>query len=180
MKTIVIAFVLCFAGSAYAQLDVGALKDKAAKTAEKKATEEGEKKANEAVVNKVNAKLLSEGRKNQCSFKSGTDELAPGCDGKMKKLATQLIDAHNALEKGNVRNFKFVVYGHTDSVGKAEDNKALSKKRAAVIQKELIAKGVNKDEIESVGMGAEKLLVSPDNTEAKRAKNRRYEIQVKI
>jgi outer membrane protein OmpA-like peptidoglycan-associated protein len=180
MKTLIVAFVICFAGTAYAQLDMGAIKDKAAKTVVDKGGAAAEKKANEQVVNKVNKKLLAEGQKNQCSFKSGTDVLEPGCDGKMKKLATQLIDAHNALEKAKVPNFKFVVYGHTDTVGKPEDNKELSNKRAAVIVKELIAKGVNKEEIESVGMGAEKPLVKPDDTPAKKAKNRRYEIQVKI
>jgi OOP family OmpA-OmpF porin len=180
MKTLIVAFLVCCAAPAFAQLNMDAIKKEAAGKVEKKATETGEKKVNEAVVKKVNAKLLAEGRKNQCSFKSGTDTLDAGCDGKMKKLATQLIDAHNALEKAKIPNFTFVVSGHTDSVGKPEDNKALSKKRAAVIVKELIAKGVNKDEIESVGMGFEKPIVSPDNTPAKKAKNRRYEIQVKI
>jgi OmpA-OmpF porin, OOP family len=180
MKKIIVALVVCLAGPAFAQLNMDAIKKEAGKTVEKKATETGEKKANELVVKKVNAKLLAEGRKNQCSFKSGTDELAPGCDGKMKKLANQLVDANKALQKADIRNFKFVVSGHTDSVGKAEDNKALSKKRAAVIVKELIAKGVDKDQIESVGMGSEQMLAKPDDTEAKKAKNRRYEIQVKI
>ena len=38
-------------------------------------------------------KLLEEGRKNQCSFKSGTAELEKGCDTKAKRLAQALIDA---------------------------------------------------------------------------------------
>jgi len=41
-------------------------------------------------------------------------------------------------------------------------------------------KGVPAGEIEAVGMGSSKLLVKPDNTDAMKAKNRRYEIQVKI
>jgi OmpA-OmpF porin, OOP family len=49
--------------------------------------------ARDKAVKEVNAKLLSEGRKNQCSFKSDSDQLAPGCDKKIKKLADQLIDA---------------------------------------------------------------------------------------
>ena len=35
-------------------------------------------------------------------------------------------------------------------------------------------------EIESVGMGSERPLVKPDDTPAKQAKNRRYELQVKL
>ena len=56
----------------------------------------------------------------------------------------------------------------------------LSAKRAAVIERELVAKGISKSEIESVGMGSEKMLVKPDDTPQKKAKNRRYEIQVRL
>ena len=135
---------------------------------------------NRAVVDKVNAKLLAEGRKNQCSFKSDTDELAPGCDAKAKRLANLLIDAKRTLAAGNLSGYKFVVSGHTDSSGKAEHNLELSRKRAAVMVRELISKGVPAGEIEAVGMGSEKPIIKLDNTDAKRAKNRRYEVQVKI
>ncbi len=128
----------------------------------------------------VNKRLLEEGRKNQCSFKSGTDVLEPGCDGKMKKLSNALVDAKKKLNSAGVQNFKFVVSGHTDSSGNAAQNKELSKKRAAVIEKELVAKGIPEADIESVGMGSEKPLVKPDDTPAKKAKNRRYEVQVKL
>jgi len=76
--------------------------------------------------------------------------------------------------------FKFEVSGHTDTRGKAEHNKELSAKRAAVMVRELEARGIAKNEIVSVGMGSERPLVTPDNTPAKQAKNRRYEIQVKF
>jgi len=128
----------------------------------------------------VNTRLLDEGRKNQCSFKSGTAALEKGCDAKMKKLANALVDAKKKLNGAGVSNFTFVVSGHTDSTGDAARNKALSGERAAVIVKELVAKGIPKGEIESVGMGFERPLVKPDDTAAKKAKNRRYEIQVKL
>ena len=128
----------------------------------------------------VNKRLLDEGRKNQCSFKSGTDVLEPGCDAKMKKLSNALVDAKKKLNGAGVKNFKFVVSGHTDSTGNAAANKELSAKRAAVVVKELVAKGISESEIESVGMGSEKPLVKPDDTPQKKAKNRRYEIQVKL
>ncbi|WP_242395883.1 OmpA family protein [Anaeromyxobacter oryzisoli] len=128
----------------------------------------------------INKRLLDEGRKNQCSFKSDSDVLEPGCDAKMKRLSNALVDAKKKLDGAGVKNFKFVVSGHTDTSGSAAHNKELSAKRAAVIQKELVAKGVPADEIESVGMGSERPLVKPDDTPAKKAKNRRYEVQVKL
>ncbi|WP_242341595.1 MULTISPECIES: OmpA family protein [Anaeromyxobacter] len=142
------------------------------------------KAAGNATVGKlekqINKRLLDEGRKNQCSFKTDTDVLEPGCDAKMQRLSNVLIDAKKQLNGAGVKNFKFVVSGHTDSSGNAKHNDELSAKRAAVVERELVAKGVPKEEIESVGMGSKKLLVKPDDTAAKKAKNRRYEIQVKL
>lgn len=136
--------------------------------------------ARDKVAKEVNAKLLAEGRKNQCSFKTDSDELAPGCDKKLKSLADTLIEMKMRLKVGGVTSFKFEVSGHTDSSGKAEYNKQLSGKRAATIVRELVARGIPQNEIISVGMGPDRPLVTPDNTAAKKAKNRRYEIQVRF
>jgi outer membrane protein OmpA-like peptidoglycan-associated protein len=137
-------------------------------------------KAKDAIVDKVNAKLLDEGRKNQCSFKTNSDVLEPGCDAKAKKLANTLIDAKKQLSSGGVTGYRFVVSGHTDSSGKEDYNLNLSKKRAAAIVKELVARGVPQNDIIPVGMGSKRMLVKPDDTAAKKAKNRRYEIQVEM
>lgn len=157
---------------AFAQIDVGGIAKKAVKSAGDTAKSE--------VLKKVNTKLLAEGRKNQCSFKTDSDQLMPGCDAKLKKLANALVDVKKQLQNANVTAYKFEVSGHTDSTGKAEHNKELSKKRAAVIAKELVARGITEAEITSVGMGSDKPVVTPDDTEKKRAKNRRYEIQVQL
>ena len=146
----------------------------------KKATGAAAGPARDKAVKEVNAKLLAEGRKNQCSFKTDSDELAPGCDAKLKNLASTLVDAKKRLNVAGVTSFKFEVSGHTDSSGKAEHNKDLSGKRAAVIERELIARGIAKSEIVAVGMGSDRPLVTPDNTPAKKAKNRRYEIQLRF
>lgn len=132
------------------------------------------------VEREVNAKLTTEARKNQCSFKSDTDQLAPGCDAKLKKLANTLVDAKQKLTAAGLAGFKFEVSGHTDSSGSPEHNKELSAKRAAVIARELGRRGVPESDIISVGMAAERPLVTPDDTPAKKAKNRRYEIQVRF
>jgi len=127
------------------------------------------KSATGKLEKEINTRLLSEAAKNQCSFKSDSDELEPGCDGKAQKLAA-----------AGISGFKFEVSGHTDTRGQAEHNKQLSAKRAAAMVKQLVARGVPDAEIIAVGMGAEKPLVKPDNTPAKQAKNRRYEVRVRL
>ena len=136
--------------------------------------------ARDKVAKEVNAKLLAEGRKNQCSFKTDSDELMPGCDKKLKSLADTLVEMKKKLAVGGVTDFKFEVSGHTDSSGKPEHNKELSARRAATIARELVARGISPHEIISVGMAAERPLVTPDDTPAKKAKNRRYELQVRF
>jgi outer membrane protein OmpA-like peptidoglycan-associated protein len=128
----------------------------------------------------VNKRLLDESRKNQCSFKTDSDELAKGCDPKARRLATAIVDAKNRLEKAGVKSFKFEVSGHTDSSGSAGHNKELSTKRAERMKKELVAKGVPDKDVVAVGMGSDRPLVKPDDTPAKKAKNRRYEVQVRL
>jgi OOP family OmpA-OmpF porin len=163
-----LGFTLALAAPPVRALDFGSLTNKAGGAARDK------------VVKEVNAKLLAEGRKDQCSFKTDTDQLAPGCDKKLKKLANTLVDVKKKLNVSGVTSFKFVVSGHTDTTGKPEHNKELSGRRAAVIARELVARGIAPNEIISVGMGSEQPLVFPDNTPAKKAKNRRYEIQVRF
>ena len=128
----------------------------------------------------INKRLLAESRKNQCSFKTDTDVLDKGCDKKLRNLAGSLIDAKKRLNSAKVQNFKFEVSGHTDTSGSASHNKELSQKRAAVIVKELVARGVPQNEIVPVGKGSDEPLVKPDDTPAKKAKNRRYEIRVRL
>jgi OmpA-OmpF porin, OOP family len=128
----------------------------------------------------VNKRLLDESRKNQCSFKSGTAELEKGCDAKAQRLAKALIDAKKKLNSAGVKSFKFVASGHTDSTGSPEQNRELSARRAAVMVQQLVAKGVPAGDIESVGMGSEQPIEKPDDTPAKKARNRRYEVQVRL
>lgn len=157
---------------------------KATAVAGDKAVEGIKQSAGKAVTGKlekeINTRLLSEAQKNQCSFKTDSDQLEPGCDNKMKSLANSIIDAKKKIASAGISGFKFEVSGHTDTRGSAEHNKELSGKRAAVIVKELIARGVPANEIISIGKGSESPLVKPDNTPAKQAKNRRYELRVRL
>ncbi len=132
------------------------------------------------VEKEINKRLLDESRRNQCSFKTDSDQLQKGCDPKARRLAQAVVDAKKRLEKAGVRSFKFEVSGHTDSSGSASHNKELSLKRAERIRNELATRGVPAGDIVAVGAGSERPLVKPDDTPAKKAKNRRYEIQLRF
>jgi OmpA-OmpF porin, OOP family len=128
----------------------------------------------------VNKRLLEESRKNQCSFKTDSDQLEKGCDSKAKRLAAALVSAKKRLEGAGVKSLRFEVSGHTDSSGSAAHNEELSLKRAERMRKELAAKGVPEGDITAVGRGSKQRLVQPDDTPAKKARNRRYEVQVRL
>jgi len=138
------------------------------------------KATTEKLEQQINQRLLSESRKNQCSFKTDTDVLEKGCDRKLRNMVTALIDAKKKLDSANLQNFKFEVSGHTDTSGNAAHNKDLSQKRAQVIVKELVARGVPEKEIVAVGKGSEAPVAKPDDTPAKKARNRRYEVRVRL
>jgi OOP family OmpA-OmpF porin len=182
---------ILFTTGARAQFDSNALKkqaEEAAKGAGKTAAGQAEQKgkgqarkvANRELEQKINDKLLAEAKKNQCAFKSGSDQFQGKCDDKVQNLFNALVDAKKTLNGAGVSGFKFEVSGHTDTTGKAATNKALSKKRAAKIVKELVKKGIPAKEIIAVGRGSEAPLVKPDDTPEKKAKNRRYEIRVRL
>lgn len=167
------ALALAAAGGGPARaLDLGSLAGKA--------TGAAGNAARDKAVKEANARLLAEGHKDQCTFKTDSDQLMPGCDAKLKKLANTLIDVKKHLNVAGVTTFKFEVSGHTDSSGKPEHNRELSAQRAATIERELESRGVASNQIISVGMGSDRPLVTPDNTPAKKAKNRRYEIQIRF
>ena len=176
LSLIVPIVLVCASPAARAQLPFSDTVNKMSGEVKKAAGPEVTKE----VERQVNAKLTTEARKNQCSFKKDSDQLAPGCDSKLKKLADALVDAKRKLTTAGIAAYKFEVSGHTDSTGKAEHNKELSGKRAAMIARELVKRGVPERDIISIGMGSERPLVTPDNTPAKQAKNRRYEIQVRL
>ena len=95
MKNKLLAVLLL---SMFSTLAYAGLADDLKAKAESKSKEAATAKANKEIAIKVNKKLLAEGRKNQCSFKSGTDEMEKGCGKKSKKLANQIIDVKKTLQ----------------------------------------------------------------------------------
>ncbi|MFO7965804.1 MAG: OmpA family protein [Desulfobacterales bacterium] len=67
------------------------------------------------------------------------------------------------------------IRGHTDSIGPAEYNQMLSKRRAQSVKDYLLEKGIAGDRLITVGYGEEK-PTAPNDTEAGRQKNRRVEL----
>jgi outer membrane protein OmpA-like peptidoglycan-associated protein len=72
---------------------------------------------------------------------------------------------------------KFSIDGHTDSVGSAESNKALSKARALAVKQYLVDNGVDEFRLSSMGYGEDK-PIADNKTRSGRAANRRVEINL--
>jgi OOP family OmpA-OmpF porin len=77
----------------------------------------------------------------------------------------------------NPRVSKLRIEGHTDNVGKAEDNMKLSGERARTIKQWLIDHGVAKERLLSVGFGMTK-PIADNSTDAGKAQNRRTEFKI--
>ena len=69
-------------------------------------------------------------------------------------------------------NTEVLLGGHTDSVGSAEYNQALSEKRAEAVKRALIVRGVQSDRVQAKGFGESRPIADNMNAEG-RAENRR-------
>ncbi len=94
----------------------------------------------------------------------------------IKTESTPELDNLVQLLKDNPA-LKIQITGHTDNVGKAEDNLLLSDNRAKAVVAYLTTKGINPVRLSYKGFGATQPLES-NNTEEGRAKNRRTELKV--
>ena len=79
----------------------------------------------------------------------------------------------------NAYNQTFIdVLGHTDSTGSYEYNQGLSERRARSVADYLSARGVSPARMATRGYGETAPIYQPDDTEMKRAANRRVEIKI--
>lgn len=70
------------------------------------------------------------------------------------------------------------VLGHTDTTGSHEHNQLLSERRAGSVADYLAARGVARERMATRGYGETAPLYFPDDTEMKKAANRRVEIKI--
>lgn len=105
---------------------------------------------------------------NNIFFESGSYKLMSSSFPELKKL-TEILQNNTAL--------KIEISGHTDNVGDASNNKALSEKRAEAVKAYLVLKGIPTSRIKTVGHGSSQ-PIAPNDTEANRQKNRRTELTI--
>lgn len=100
---------------------------------------------------------------NNIQFANNSYQLPPAAFIELDKLL-QILAENPTL--------KVELSGHTDNVGKPEDNLALSTNRAKGIVDYLVSKGISQQRLSYKGYGA-KHPVADNNTESGRARNRR-------
>jgi outer membrane protein OmpA-like peptidoglycan-associated protein len=99
-------------------------------------------------------------------FDTGSDVIRGESTPTLKEI-TAMLTEHADL--------KLTIEGHTDNVGDAAANKALSEKRAAAVKAYLVAAGVAADRLSTAGFGDTK-PAAPNTTAEGRRQNRRVEL----
>ena len=104
---------------------------------------------------------------NHLLFKTASDEIMPSSLPELKRIATF------------VRAYDYTVRlaGHTDNIGKQEDNRDLSQRRAESVKRQLVAFGCDAEKIKAFGYGDTRPVAS-NETEEGRQQNRRVEITI--
>jgi outer membrane protein OmpA-like peptidoglycan-associated protein len=109
--------------------------------------------------------------KEKIQFAYNDAKILPASDSLLTELAT--------VFKDTPRIKKVEIGGHASSEGSDEHNMELSDRRAKSVMKWLVSKGgVAADRLTAKGFGETKPLVSPDESEADREKNRRVEFLI--
>lgn len=101
-------------------------------------------------------------------FNTNESIITPPSFAELNQLV-QLLDENPSLH--------LEIGGHTDNIGRKEDNLTLSKQRAAAVVNYLISKGISKARLEARGYG-DTLPIWDNTTSEGRSKNRRTEIKV--
>jgi outer membrane protein OmpA-like peptidoglycan-associated protein len=93
-----------------------------------------------------------------------------------QESVAELKNIHELLQSNP--HLKVQINGHTDNVGEAAYNKALSQKRALAVVDYLIRNGIENIRLTAMGYGEERPLVSNDDEADGREINRRTEIEI--
>jgi outer membrane protein OmpA-like peptidoglycan-associated protein len=103
------------------------------------------------------------------TFSTGSAALTPEAEKALAPLG-------RALASAELAPYRFRIEGHTDSVGNAAVNQALSERRAASVRQHLMrVYGVDTARLVAVGFGSSQLLV-PTPPQVAEARNRRVQV----
>ncbi len=107
----------------------------------------------------------------QVKFRTGSADILPGKDSQsILEAVAKVMGDHPEIQA-------VIVEGHTDNRGAPAMNTKLSEQRAASVVKWLVAHGIDKGRLSSVGYGQDRPLDS-NATEAGRKNNRRVELHI--
>ncbi|MBR0674458.1 OmpA family protein, partial [Neoroseomonas soli] len=102
-------------------------------------------------------------------FATGSAMLTPEAERALAPLG-------RALASQELAGYRFRIEGHTDTVGDAGVNQALSERRAAAVREYLVNKfRVSPQRLEAIGLGETQLLV-PTPPQTPNARNRRVQV----
>jgi OOP family OmpA-OmpF porin len=105
----------------------------------------------------------------QIKFKTDSAEILPESDGVLTEIA-DTFKSHPEINKTRVE-------GHTDATGEPGYNRELSRRRAEAVSNWLTAHGVERNRLQSVGMGQDR-PIDTNATEEGRRNNRRVEFHI--
>ena len=101
-------------------------------------------------------------------FETNKAEVKPAAQNSLRKLADFLKE----FPKRQV-----LIEGHTDNVGSASYNEALSRRRADAVDSALGGMGVSTQRVDTAGYG-EEFPITDNRSESNRALNRRVEVYI--
>jgi outer membrane protein OmpA-like peptidoglycan-associated protein len=133
-----------------------------------------DQQAKELQQNIPGAKVERVGEGIQVTFDSGilfdfdSDVVKGNAQSNLSTLASSL---------GKYPGSNVVIIGHTDDTGADTYNQGLSERRAASAANALVSSGVSRDRLRPMGLG-ETEPVTPNDSDASRAKNRRVEVAI--
>jgi OOP family OmpA-OmpF porin len=98
-------------------------------------------------------------------FETGSATIDPSSNPRLDRVVEYMT---------HMTSVRIRIAGHTDNVGNAQRNRALSQTRAEAVRAYLVAHGVDEARVEAVGYGDSQPVASND-TDAGRQQNRRIE-----
>lgn len=150
-------------------------RDKQALEAERKARQEAEKKLGAALASLDKIAQVKEESRGVVITLSGSVLFATGKSELLPIAQTRLDEVAKAVKDQGYK--QIVVEGHTDSVGSAQNNYDLSRRRAESVRSYLVSRGIDSNKIEAKGIGKDR-PVADNGTPEGRANNRRVELIV--